>query len=60
VLLEELTRRGIAVDVDFLDVDPFFGQKTSGVLASGSGRLGIEDRFGHAPSSLDNREIADD
>jgi hypothetical protein len=60
VLLEELPRRRIAVDIDFLDVYPFFGQKTSGVLAGGSGGFRIEDRFGHAPSSLDNREIADD
>jgi hypothetical protein len=49
VLLEELARRRVAVDVDLLDIDPLLGQKTSGVLAGGSGRFRVEDRFGHAP-----------
>jgi hypothetical protein len=60
VLFEELAGRGVPVDIDLLDIDALLGQKTSGVLAGGSGRFGVEDRFGHAPSSLDNREIADD
>jgi len=60
VFLQELARRRIAIDIDLLDVDAPFGQKTSGVLAGASGWLRIEDRFGHAPSSPDNKEIADD
>jgi hypothetical protein len=60
VLLEELTGGRVPVDVDLLDVDATLGQKTSGVLARCSGRLRVEDRFGHAPSWLDNKEIADD
>jgi hypothetical protein len=59
VLLQELPRRRVPIDVDLFDLDADVGQITPGALAGGSGRLGVEDRFGHAPSSLDNKEIAD-
>jgi hypothetical protein len=47
VLLEELARRGIAIDVTFVDVDALLLQKTSGVAAGGSGGLPVKDRLGH-------------
>ena len=47
VLLEELTRRWLLVDVDLLDLDPCRVQKTSGVLAGRSSRLGVERRLCH-------------
>jgi hypothetical protein len=59
MLLKEIAGRRVSIDIDFLDIQAFLGQKTSGVLAGGSGRFRVEDRFGHAPSSLDNRRIAD-
>jgi hypothetical protein len=55
MLLQELAGWGVPIDVDLLDIEAFLGQKTSGVLTGRSGRLRIEDRFGHAPSCLDNK-----
>jgi hypothetical protein len=48
VLLEELTRGWLFVDVSFLYFNAGPLQKTSGVLAGGSGGLPVEGRFGHA------------
>src|SRR5215471_9523991 len=47
VLLEELPRRRFLVDVDLLDFDAGRRQRTSGVLARGSGGLPVEGRFRH-------------
>jgi hypothetical protein len=47
VLLEERAVRRRLVDVDLLDLDPLLVQETPGVLARGSGGLGVEDGFGH-------------
>ena len=47
VLFEELARRRLLVDVDLVDVDARARQRTSGVLARGSGRLPVERRFRH-------------
>jgi hypothetical protein len=56
VLLEELPRRRLLVDVDFLDLDAGRGQSTSGVFTGGSGGLPVEGRFGHDGRIM---EIAD-
>jgi 7-cyano-7-deazaguanine synthase len=47
VVLEELARGRLAIDVALLDLDPLLLQKTSGVAAGGSGRLPVEGRLGH-------------
>jgi hypothetical protein len=47
VLLEPLTRRRLAVDIDLADVDAMLVQKTSGVLARRSRRLRVEGRLRH-------------
>jgi hypothetical protein len=51
VLLEERAGRRRLVDVPFLDVGAELSQKTSGVLARRSSRLGVEDAA-HLESSL--------
>jgi len=52
VLLEELARRRLLVDVDLVDVDLLLVQKTSGVLAGRSRGLGIERRLGHGSTII--------
>jgi len=47
VLLQKLARRRLAVDVALLNVDGCFVQKTSGILACGSGWLRVKGWFGH-------------
>jgi hypothetical protein len=47
VLLEECAVRRFLVDVAFGDVDVLFSQKTSGVLAGRSSRLGVKKRLCH-------------
>ena len=47
VLLEERSIGRRLVDIAFFDVDLVLLQKTSGVTAGGSGRLPIENPFGH-------------
>ena len=47
VPFEELARRRLLVDVDVLDLDAGLRQRTSGVLARGSGGLPVERRFRH-------------
>ena len=47
VLFEPFTRRRVFVDVDLRHVDVRSRQKTYGILARGSGRLGVENRLGH-------------
>jgi hypothetical protein len=47
VPFEPFARRGLFIDVDLRDVDVGGCQKTSGVLARGSGRLGVENELGH-------------
>jgi hypothetical protein len=47
VLLQELAGRGFLVDVDLVNIDAGRVQKTSGVLAGGSGGLRVESRFRH-------------
>jgi hypothetical protein len=47
VLLEELAIRRLLVDVALDDVETLLCQKTSGVAASGSSGLGVEDWLGH-------------
>ena len=58
VLLEEFARRRILVDVDLLNVDTCLVQKTSGVLAGGSGRLRVESRLGHRRRIIEVAEIS--
>ena len=48
VRFEELACRRLLVDVDLVDVDACRIQKTSGMLAGGSGRLGIKGQGRHA------------
>jgi len=55
VLLEKLTRRRIAIDVDLVDLESGFVQKTSGVFACGSGGLPIERRFRHIDTIIKGR-----
>ena len=57
VLLEELARRRLLVDVDLVDLDALRIQKTSGILAGRSGRFGVERRLRHRDKII---EIADD
>ena len=52
VLLEELARRRLLVDVDLVDVDLVLVQKTSGVLAGRSSGLRIEGRFRHGSTII--------
>ena len=47
VLLEELARRRLTVDVELADLEARFVQKTSGILTGGSRGLPVEGRFGH-------------
>jgi hypothetical protein len=47
VLLEERAIGRLPVDVNLIDLDPVRIQKTSGILAGRSSRLGIEGRLGH-------------
>jgi hypothetical protein len=56
VPFEELARRRLLVDVDFVDVDARLCQSTSGVLARGSRRFPVELRFRHGSRII---EIAD-
>ena len=53
VFLEELARRRLTVDVDLADLEARCVQKTSGILAGGSGRLGIKSRFRHTGSIIE-------
>jgi hypothetical protein len=55
MLLEKIPGWRVLVDVDRFDLDAALVQKTSGVFASGSGGLRVEDGFRQAASSLDNR-----
>ena len=56
VLLEELARWRLLVDVDLIHVDPALVQKTSGVFAGRSGRLRIEGRFRHSHTIIERLE----
>jgi hypothetical protein len=47
VLLEKRAVWRRLVDVDHLDLDPLLIQETPGILAGGSGGLGVEERLGH-------------
>jgi hypothetical protein len=47
VLLEKGAVGRRLVDVDRLDGDTLLIQETPGILAGGSGRLGVEKRLGH-------------
>jgi len=51
--LEEFARRRLTVDVDFIDGDARFIQKTSGVLAGGSGGFPVKRGFRHAGSIIE-------
>ncbi len=48
VPLQELARGRLFVDIDFVQVDAGRIQKTSGILAGGSGRLGVKGHGRHA------------
>jgi hypothetical protein len=47
VLFEEVPRRGFLVDVELVNLEPRLVQITSGILAGGSRRLGVEGRLCH-------------
>jgi hypothetical protein len=55
VLLEELARRRLLVDVDLVDVDLLLVQKTSGVFAGRSSGLGVERRLRHVDTIMERR-----
>jgi hypothetical protein len=56
VLLEEITRGRLLVDVELVNVNARLIQKTSGIFARGSRRLRVKDRFRHERRII---EIAD-
>ena len=47
VLFQEFARRRLLIDVDLVDIDLARVQKTSGVLARGSGGLRVKGRLRH-------------
>ena len=53
VLLEELARRRLLVDVDLVDLDALRIQKTSGILAGRSGGFRIEGRYRHGDKIIE-------
>src|SRR5262245_15742987 len=59
VLLEKLAGRRFLVDVDFLHLDPVCVQKTSGVLASGSGGLGVKRELRHRRTIVKHTKITE-
>jgi hypothetical protein len=54
VLLEKLARGRLLVDVDLLNLDAVRIQKTSGVLARGSGGFRVKGRLRHAGRIVEN------
>ena len=59
VLLEELTRGRLLVDVELVDVDAGRIQKTSGILAGRSRRFRVERRFRHARRIMETADVDD-
>src|SRR3954471_23040705 len=57
VLLEELPRWRLLVDVDLIDLDAGCIQKTSGILAGRSRRFGVERRLRHSRSIMDKADF---
>ena len=59
VVLQELTRGRLLVDVDLRDVDAGRIQKTSGIPAGRSRRFRVERRLGHSRRIMEIRDVDD-